>query len=273
MKNVLVTGANKGIGRAICLKLLRDFPDIHVLLASRSVERGIDAANTILSEVGTEMTTRIQVIHLDVTDDHSIAQAVADVRSKFPTLASPLYGLINNAGIGTSEDPQMVVKTNVSAVKHMCDAFLPLLDPSIGRIVNVASGAAPMFVEKLSASDQEFYVTPQTWAAIEDKISSVSSTPAYDKHTVYGFSKALLNVYTLSLAHQHPQLCITSCTPGFILTDMTRTFGATNPPEKGTIAPLFCLLGDAQSGCYYGSDAVRSPLNKYRAPGDPAYEP
>ena len=54
--------------------------------------------------------------------------------------------------------------------------------------------------------------------------------------------------------------------------------GATNPPEKGTIAPYFCLFGDVPfgpevNGRYYGSDGVRSPLDRYRGPGDPAYDP
>ena len=49
--------------------------------------------------------------------------------------------------------------------------------------------------------------------------------------------------------------------------------GATNPPEKGTVAPIFCLLEPSLgSGKYYGSDAVRSPLDRYRGPGDPPYE-
>ena len=44
------------------------------------------------------------------------------------------------------------------------------------------------------------------------------------------------------------------------------------PPEKGTVAPLFCLFGDVTPGWYYGSDAVRSPIDRYRGPGDPPFE-
>eukprot|EP00967_Tisochrysis_lutea_P102164 scaffold153670_cov33-Tisochrysis_lutea.AAC.2 len=89
----------------------------------------------------------------------------------------------------------------------------------------------------------------------------------------YGLSKACVNAYTRILAREHPALTINSCTPGFILTDLTMGMGATNPPEKGTGAPLYCLLGDVQgSGCYYGSDSQRSPLDRYRAPGDPPYK-
>jgi hypothetical protein len=51
-------------------------------------------------------------------------------------------------------------------------------------------------------------------------------------------------------------------------------FGAL-PPEKSTVSILHALFGDlgGVSGAYFGSDARRSPLDTYRAPGTPAYEP
>jgi carbonyl reductase 1 len=89
--------------------------------------------------------------------------------------------------------------------------------------------------------------------------------------TTYGFSKACLNVQTRDFSDMHPSLLINSCTPGFIETDLTKGMGATNAPETGTTAPLFCLFGqeeDVGSGRFYGSDALRSPLDQYRAPGE-----
>ena len=41
---------------------------------------------------------------------------------------------------------------------------------------------------------------------------------------------------------------------------------------EGARAPLHLLLGNVGSGWYYGSDAVRSPLDRYRGPGEPAYD-
>ncbi len=74
-----------------------------------------------------------------------------------------------------------------------------------------------------------------------------------------------------------------SCSPGFIETDLTRPFtersGKTAeemgmlPVDKGTIAPIHLLMDNlAASGKYYGSDAKRSPMHKYRSPGDPEYD-
>jgi hypothetical protein len=45
------------------------------------------------------------------------------------------------------------------------------------------------------------------------------------------------------------------------------------PPQAGTVAPCFLLFGaDVGSGRFYGSDAQRSPLDRYRAPGSAPYE-
>ena len=49
--------------------------------------------------------------------------------------------------------------------------------------------------------------------------------------------------------------------------------------DKGTVAAVFLIMNDLeaeipgyQSGRYYGSDGVWSPLHKYRAPGEPPYD-
>lgn len=105
---------------------------------------------------------------------------------------------------------------------------------------------------------------------------------ADDAHS-YGMSKACANSLTMMYARTHPNLVINACTPGFIETDLTLPLaekrGSTpeamgmKPPAAGTVSAMFLLFGDVgSSGRYYGSDAVRSPLDRYRGPGDPAYD-
>ena len=95
----------------------------------------------------------------------------------------------------------------------------------------------------------------------------------------YGLSKAAVNCWTMQLAKAHPNLKINSCSPGYILTDLTAGMGASTRPEDSNchVAPLHLLFGDVDhpeqnKGRYYGSDAVRSPITHYRGPGDPPYE-
>ncbi len=99
----------------------------------------------------------------------------------------------------------------------------------------------------------------------------------------YGLSKACANALTLILARENPGLTINACTPGFIETDMTRPFAESqgktatemgmNTPEQGSAASVFLIMGEVPgSGMYFGSDCLRSPLDRYRSPGDPPYE-
>lgn len=52
--------------------------------------------------------------------------------------------------------------------------------------------------------------------------------------------------------------------------------GAYNLPSIGAIPPVWLLTSEAvgklPTGRYYGSDCVRSPIFKYRGPGDPPFD-
>ena len=98
----------------------------------------------------------------------------------------------------------------------------------------------------------------------------------------YGMSKACANLYTLTLARAHPEMRINACTPGFIDTDLARPYAVSQnktpaelgmkPPSEGTRSAMHLLFAALEgNGRYYGSDAKRSPLDRYRSPGDPEY--
>ena len=105
----------------------------------------------------------------------------------------------------------------------------------------------------------------------------------------YGVAKASLNSYTVELARRCPDLLVNSCTPGWIATDLTRSYAerqgkdplemGMKTPEEGAKAALYLTMADLRadipgysSGRFYGSDGVRSPLHKYRSPGSPPYD-
>ena len=152
---VLVTGGNKGIGLAIVQGLVEK--GYTVFLGSRDVGRG-EAAKELIGEAGKEL---VKVVQLDVSADDSVKKALADVTTALG--GTPLSGLINNAGgvvglgmgFSTAENFVGTMELNYlhSAVR-VTEAFLPLLDQENGRIVNVASGAAPSYVGKCSAARQ-----------------------------------------------------------------------------------------------------------------------
>eukprot|EP00977_Amphora_coffeiformis_P018819 scaffold6750_cov160-Amphora_coffeaeformis.AAC.3 len=270
MKRVLVTGGNKGIGKAICQRLLQEYSDVHVLLGSRNVARGEEAVREILEQVGPACTNRLELIPIDTASDESVQQAAASI-------GGPLYGIINNAGImrGTLAD---VVNVNYFGPKRVIDALRSQLQTPGGRIVNIASASGPFFLQ--GCRDKALYKKlAEPWTTSFNELDTIaSSSHAEGKSDPYGFSKALVNAYTLLLARSEPDFIINSVTPGWIKTDMTAGQGATNPPSKGAIPPVWCLMDtsleqkNVPTGRYYGSDCVRSPLHVYRGPGDAPYE-
>ena len=290
MRRILVTGANKGIGLAIVTAILDEHDDTFVFLGSRDEGRGQAAREGLLKD-HPAWGDRVQVVELDVSSDASVSAAAARVRSTAEG-ATPLYAVVNNAGIGLGVvDLRAVLEVNTLGVKRVCEAFLPLLDPAAGRIVNVTSASGPNFVHECSPERQRLFVDPAvTWAQLEALIDECLGLGGAEEFAAqglgtgnaYGFSKACGNAYTMLLAREHPSLKINACTPGFIETDLTRPYAETSgrtpqdmgmkPTSAGARAPMFLLFGELEgNGRYYGSDAQRSPLDRYRSPGSDPY--
>ena len=289
MKRVLVTGANKGIGKAIVQEILAHADDTAVVLGSRSIERGKAARDDLLTQ-NQSWQGRVDVVALDVADDASVRAAAESVAAAND---QPLYGIVNNAGIGFgADDLARTLQVNARGPKRVCDAFLPNLQPVGGRIVMISSASGPNFVAACNPQRQAFLTNPDvTWAEVDGFMNECVEIAAtggdfqaagLGDGNAYGMSKACLNAYTIALARQNPDLVINACTPGFIETDLTRPFaeqrGTTpeslgmKPPVEGTRSALYLLFGDVEGrGWYFGSDAVRSPLDRYRSPGDPPY--
>lgn len=271
MKTVLVTGANKGIGKACCKRILRDHPDAKVLLGARSSALGDAAVQAILEEEPSA-AGRIEMVQIDVTSDESVAAAAKAVEAKLG--GARLHGVLNNAGVGFGRSIAETLATNLYGPKRVSEKFLPLVEAEGGRIVNVASASGPNFVTTLDGEQRELFVSRDTtWDQLQAACERYAACTDYEG-IAYGLSKAALNVYTRLLAEEHPELRINACSPGYILTDLTKGMGASKRPDDSNchVAPLFLLFGDPEgNGRYYGSDAVRSPIDRYRGPGEPPY--
>jgi NAD(P)-dependent dehydrogenase (short-subunit alcohol dehydrogenase family) len=127
---VLVTGASRGIGRAISERLIAD---------------GMHVINFDKTEPD-EISTHESFYEVDVSNEITLRTALADVASKFK-----ITRLVNNAGIvrpatiekTTIADFQAVMNINVAAAIICVQALLPTMKSArFGRIVNIASRAA-----------------------------------------------------------------------------------------------------------------------------------
>jgi NAD(P)-dependent dehydrogenase (short-subunit alcohol dehydrogenase family) len=289
MRRILVTGANKGVGLGIVEAILTEHADTFVYLGSRDLERGRAAAEALVQKQ-VVWKQRLEVVGLDVSGDAAVASAERRVAESLQ--GEKLYAIVNNAGIGVNGgDLAALIGTNTLGVRRVSEAFIPLLAPA-GRVVNVTSASGPIFVGQCSQERQRFFLDAQlTWprlqAFIDECLAIAGGASAFAARGLgdgspYGLSKACANTYTLILAREQPTLRVNACTPGFILTDMTRPYAQSEgksaaelgmkTPAEGARAPMHLLFGALEgNGRFYGSDGKRSPLDRYRAPGSPEY--
>jgi len=272
MKHVLVTGASSGIGLALCKLLVRDH-GCHVYLGSRSVEKGETCLKGILEEVPAA-AGEIEVVQIDVVDNASITACAEGLKLR----GVSLYALVNNAGVGLAQANAPsgavgILDTNLFGVKRVTEAMVGLIDPGVGRIVNVSSGAASPFVKGQDAPTKAlFSKAGLTFSELEAAVNGAVAANNVGWGNGYGLSKAALSAFTLVQAALYPALKVVSLSPGFIDTPMTAGFGAKLTPEEGCKSSLKCLFEEVTSGYYYGSDGLRSPLTMTRDPGMPEYE-
>lgn len=189
----LVTGASRGIGRAIALRLAADGFAVAVNYASNSAK-----ADAVVSEIR-DHGARALALQADVSD----AEAVA---SMFETVSEELGSvsvLVNNAGITddglllrmTSDQWDNVVNTNLRSV-FLCTkaALRSMLRAKSGRIINISS------------------------------VSGIAGNPGQSN---YAAAKAGIIGFTKSVAKEVGSRGITvnAVAPGFIQTDMTAALG------------------------------------------------
>lgn len=201
MTTTLITGANKGLGRETARRLVAAGHTVYV--GARDPERGAAAADALGA----------RFVQLDVTDDASVAAAVATVEA-----GGGLDVLVNNAGIEvrspqgtiigaadlTADVTREVFETNVFGLVRVTHAFLPLLDRSPAPVmVNISSGTASL-------------------------TRAGKSYPG----AAYSASKTAVNMLTVQYAKAFPRMRINAVEPGYTATDLNQHEG-TQSVEQG----------------------------------------
>ena len=137
-RTALITGASKGLGKAMALALAAE--GARVALVSRDRAKLDEAAAEIRAAGGSA-----GVFVADVGDEAQVQRLRAEVESQF---GPALHILINNAGINirkpitdfTLAEWNSVLTTNLTSVFLLCRAFVPLMKGNAyGRIINMTS--------------------------------------------------------------------------------------------------------------------------------------
>ena len=136
-KIALVTGASRGLGRAIALELAKE--GAHAALVGRDAEMLQETARRI-SEAGGLATP----FTADVSDEDSVRELERAVHAAL----GPLSILVNNAGINirkpmteySLEEWRRVLDTNLTSVFLLCRSFVPpMKGQGYGRVINIGS--------------------------------------------------------------------------------------------------------------------------------------
>lgn len=138
-KTAVVTGASRGIGRAISLDLARAGAD--VVLVARSEGRLLEVADRVRERGG-----KAHLVPCDVTDRDAVARAA----TRASATAGEIHILVNAAGIGvwkpfldvTPEEHEAMMATNYWGTFWWIRHLLPAMtERGAGVIVNISSGA------------------------------------------------------------------------------------------------------------------------------------
>ena len=182
MRNVVVTGGTRGIGLAITRGLMQ--ADYHVIVIARKT----------VPEIACADPARLSFVACDLMEVDYASFTVA-LRGRF----NPIYGLVNNAGVGPSgilstmpdcqvaDVMQMNVVAPITLTKYLIRSMLVARE---GRVVN---------------------------------ISSIVASTGYSGLSAYSASKAAIEGFTRSLAREVGIVGITvnAVAPGFVDTEMT----------------------------------------------------
>ncbi|MNK06588.1 Sepiapterin reductase [compost metagenome] len=199
-KNALITGAGKGIGKAVALALAAEGSNLILLARTK----------TDLEKLAAEIQpfgVKTMIVTADIADIQSVNEVVEKALTEFKTIDI----LINNAGIGkfgkfmelTPEEFEQIIKVNLMGVYYATRAVLPgMIDQQSGDIVNISSTAG---------------------------LRGAAATSAYSasKFAVIGLTESLMQE-----VRKH-NIRVTALTPSTVATDMAKDLNLTDGnPDK-----------------------------------------
>jgi 3-oxoacyl-[acyl-carrier protein] reductase len=227
MRNVLVTGGSRGIGLAVATKLVGDGFRVFALARKE--------AQSLSDAIAAAPAGMLHFLPYDLSN----LEGIPDLMREFKKAHGPLYGLVNNAALGSegmlanmrnSEIEALVRLNTLSPVLLTKYALRGMMTTGEGRIVNLAS---------------------------------IIGFTGYSGLSVYGATKASMLGFTRSLAREVGRVGVTvnAVAPGFITTEMTASL---TDEQRGRIASRSALKRLAEvedvagAVSYLMSDAARN---------------
>jgi 3-oxoacyl-[acyl-carrier protein] reductase len=203
-KTALITGAGRGIGRAIAIALAKEGINLGLI--------GLTMSN--LEKVAAELAqfdVKVSAATADVTDLESVTHAVEHIKSDL----GPIDILINNAGIAkfggfldlTPEEWEKIIQVNLMGVYNVTRVVLPgMIERKSGDIINISSSAG-------------------------QKGAPVTSAYSASKFAVLGLTESLM------LEVRKHNIRVTALTPSTVVTDLAIDTNLVSGNEENVMHP------------------------------------
>ena len=217
MKNIFITGGNRGIGKG----LVEIFSENNkVFFSARDKQK----AKSVIESIGNE---NIDYVIMDVADERNVLNGIESLKEKTDSIDI----LINNAGIlipglkhkidAVETDDESILKTfniNTVGVLRVCKAVLPMMQ-STSRIINISSGMGQM--EGMATGS-----------------------------IAYRLSKSALNALTIVLSQElsSKDIKVNAICPGWVQTDMGGYEATLTVKESVESIKKFALSDDFPNG-------------------------
>jgi 3-oxoacyl-[acyl-carrier protein] reductase len=201
MRNVIVTGGSRGIGLAVCRTLAA--AGYQAIAVARTQGAELSAAIEAAPASGGQIQFRAR----DLNDTDGLQDFVKSLQREL----GPIYGLVNNAGLGTSGVLATMPDAAIETLLRLNVLSPMLLTKYVVRAMMVGGGARIV------------------------NMSSIVASTGYNGLSAYSATKSALVGFTHSLARELGPLGITvnAVAPGFVDTDMTQDL---NPGQRAQIA-------------------------------------
>ncbi|XP_030646728.1 uncharacterized protein LOC115826921 [Chanos chanos] len=211
-RNILITGANRGLGLELVRQLVEiPYPNRQIFACCRDPD---GPKSKVLQELAKKHPSVIKMIRLDVTDSGSIKEAAERVSSLLGK--GGLNLLVNNSGVAangtiqssSADDMLSNFNTNVVGSFRVIKEFLPCL-----RISAKASGEQGMSCNKAAVINM---------SSIAASMTHAPQIYAFLPAVSYKVSKAGLNMLTICAAYEFKpdEILFTALHPGWARTDM-----------------------------------------------------